>query len=289
MKSKLNTGLFLMILIIVGIIFIRYILKENTQETRALFSWKDSEVLESKELFDDMKKLKLNTVYQDFSGDLRKKDILKFLEKAKEREINVYFLAGDPRWAIEKNAESMRDIVDRVIEINKDVSQKQQIKGVFFDVEPYLLDEWNNKSRKSIMENLLKNMEVIYKEAHENNLEVIMCIPYFYDNFGLLDYVETLIKSNCDKVAIMNYYRGKEYENIKAEAILAGKYNKEIINIYELQAPGKHDLTDKNTYHEEGIDEVEKNFQQLKEKLSNQRVSIAFHECKALKEVMEDE
>jgi len=43
-KSKLNTGLFLMILIIVGIIFIRYILKENTQETRALFSWKDSEV-----------------------------------------------------------------------------------------------------------------------------------------------------------------------------------------------------------------------------------------------------
>ena len=87
MKSKLNTGLFLMILIIVGIIFIRYILKENTQETRALFSWKDSEVLESKELFDDMKKLKLNTVYQDFSGDLRKKRYSKVLRESK-RERN---------------------------------------------------------------------------------------------------------------------------------------------------------------------------------------------------------
>jgi sulfur relay (sulfurtransferase) DsrC/TusE family protein len=289
-KAKINNKLFIVILIIVSIILGKFIWQKNGQETRALFSWKDSEVLEGRrELFEVIKELKLNTVYQSFSKKLSKEEILRFLEEASNKNIDIYLLAGSPEWAVEEEAESMCYNIDKVIEINKGISRDKYIKGILFDVEPYLLEEWDKENSEKIMKDFVKNMEIAYKKAHDSGIEVIVCIPYFYDNFELSNYVKTLIRSACDKVAIMNYYQGKEYEHIQMEADIIKKYGKSLINIYELQPPGKYGLTDKNTYYEEGIESVEKNFKELKKSFHGQDISIAFHEYEALREVMEGE
>lgn len=288
-KAKINK-LFIISLIIVSIIFVGFIWSKSRRETRSLFSWKDSVVSEGyKELFKVMKKLKLNTVYQSFSKRLSKEDILRFLEEAAKNNIDVYLLSGDPKWAVEEEAESMCNNIDKVLEINKGVDKDKNIKGILYDVEPYLLEEWNKENRENIMKHFIKNMKIAYEKASDNDVEVIACIPYFYDNFELLSYVKTLVSSACDKVAIMNYYKGKEYEHIKMEADILKEYKKSLINIYELQPPGKYGLTDKNTYYEEGIEAVEKNFKQLKKYFHGQDISIAFHEYQSLKEVMERE
>ena len=289
-KAKTTNKLFIVILIIVSIILGNYVWQKNGQETRSLFSWKDSEVLEGRiELFEVMKKLKLNAVYQSFSKKLSKEDILKFLDEASNKNIDVYLLDGAPEWAVENKAESMCYSIDEVIEINKDISKDKHIKGILFDVEPYLLEEWDKGNSEKIMKDFVKNMEIAYKKAHDSGIEVIVCIPYFYDNFELSSYVETLISSSCDKVAIMNYYKGKEYEHIQMEADIIQKYEKSLINIYELQPPGKHGLIDKNTYYDEGIESVEENFKELKKSFRGQDISIAFHEYQALREVMDRE
>lgn len=288
LEGKINSKLFAIILMILSVMLGKFILQKDGQETRALFSWKDYVVLEGQtELFDVMRELKLNTVYQSFSKRNNKEDILAFLEEASNNKIDVYFLAGSPEWALEEEAESMCYNIDKIIEINKDISRDKHIKGILFDIEPYLLEEWNNENSEEIMKHFVKNMEIAYKKANDMGMEVIVCIPYFYDDFELSNYVENLISSACDKVAIMNYYQGKEYENIQMEVEIIKKYEKSLINIYELQPPGKYGLIDRNTYYEEGIEAVEKNFKELQKYFSGQDISIAFHEYEALKEVME--
>lgn len=260
--------------------------KEVVQGTRSLFSWKDSEVLEGRtQLFTTMKELKLNALYQEFSEELRQEDILDFLGEATKEKIDVYMLAGSPKWALEKDGESMCRQVQKALEINQAGGKEQDVKGILFDVEPYLLKEWDEQDHDKIMDSFVEGMKTAYKKAQDNDLKVILCIPYFYDNLGVPKHLEVLIESCCDSIAIMNYYQGKEYENIKGEAELAAKYGKKLINIYELQSPGKHGLKDKNTYYEEGIKAVEENFSVLQAAFDGQDIFIALHEYDALKEV----
>ena len=262
----------------------------NNIEPRSLFSWSDNEVLDgSKELFITMKNVNLNTLYQNFSGKLTIKNIELFLTEAKKQHIRVSLLDGDPKWALNEDGDQMIRTINRVIEINKELNKEIRIKSIIFDIEPYLLKEWDEKNREEIMNSFIKGIKAAYKIANNNNLEVIICIPYFYDNMGLNKQLEEIIESGSDGVAIMNYMKSKEVGNISTEVEFADKYEKKVINIYELQAPGQHGLKDKNTYYKDGIESVEKSFKVILEQFSGKDISIAFHEYKALKDVLERE
>lgn len=286
MNFKATNRLFITILICMGILLGGCSRQEAVQETRALFSWKDSEVLEGRtQLFATMKELKLNTLYQEFSKELQEENILDFLGEAAKEKIDVYLLAGSPEWALQEEGESMCRQVENILEINRAAGENQGVKGILFDVEPYLLKEWDKQGSQEIMDKFVKGMKVAYQRAQDSGLEVILCIPYFYDDLGVSKQLETLIESGCDSIAIMNYYQGKEYEHIKREAALSAEFGKNLISIYELQAPIKYGLKDKNSYYEEGIKAVEENFAALQAAFHGKDISIAFHEYEALKEV----
>ena len=136
------------------------------------------------------------------------------------------------------------------------------------------------------MDSFVAGMKTAYDRAKGYGLEVIVCMPYYFDSKGFERELETLIRSCCDKAAVMNYYRGKEIEHVETEAALAEKYNKELLSIYELKAPGTHGLTEKNTYYEEGLEAVEENFLQLKDAYPDQTIAMALHDFEALEEVL---
>ena len=48
--------------------------------------------------------------------------------------------------------------VDRVIEINQNLEKSNGIKSILFDVEPYILEEWNKNSDNSIMNSFVKGI-----------------------------------------------------------------------------------------------------------------------------------
>ena len=255
---------------------------------KSIFSWDKLSVLEPKEnLFDVMEKYEIKTIYQSFSSELPEKKISKFLESCSEYNYQVYYLCGEPEDALIQNAEKMIEDIDNAAVI-KEYDNNNVLKGILFDVEPYLLDEWEIKSDK-IIQQFADNLQIAYKNAKENKLEMIVCIPYYYDTNGFSDFLEKLIKDRCDGIAIMNYYQENEYEHIKEEVELTKKYNKTCINIYEFQPSGKHDLIDENTYYEEGIEKAEENFNVLRNKLDSNNLVLGFHEYKAIKGLMENE
>lgn len=290
MKNKLFKRLLIIFFIVFTIGRLLLLYNQNAVKTRALFSWKKDQVLQgSSELFKTMEILKINTLYQRFSSGLEKEDIERFLSKAQELDIKVSFLDGEPEWALEKNASHMIAAIDRVNEINEGLNEDEKIKSIIFDIEPYLLEEWNDESRKEIMDDFVTAAKVMYKRAKESDLEIILCIPYFYDNMSLSKQLEELIKDGSDSIAIMNYLKDKEVSNIKEEVELSDKYSKEVINIYELQAPGEYDLKEKNTYYNDGVKAVEENFKIIRKEFRGKKVSIAFHEYRALKELLDRE
>lgn len=272
------------------IIVLGFTLNKKDLEGRALFSWSSYEVTEGRtELFQTMEKLKLNALYQHFSTELQQEDIEQFLLDAADKEIKISLLTGDASWALDKEAENMIHTIERVVQINSNLDERERIKSIVFDVEPYLLEEWDEETSEEIMDNFVRGAKIAYNKANENELEVIVCIPYYYDKIGHSKQLEELIRLGSDSIAVMNYYKNKEANHIKEEVALADKYGKTVINIYELQAPGQYGLEDENTYYNDGVAAIEKNFTNIKEEYYGKDIIIAFHEYNALKEVLERE
>lgn len=286
MKSKFVSKL-LVVLLILSFPIIDLSYAEDNSETRSLFSWKSSEVIEGRgEMFQTMQEMNLNTVYQHFSSRLKQEDIEAYLLEAESKNIEVSFMDGSSKWALEKNAEHAIKSLERVIKINKNLHKSKGIKSIIFDIEPYTLKEWNTSTREEIMEKFVAGMKLTYNKAKANNIEVILCIPYYYDTVGLSVQLEELIEKGCDSVAIMNYYKKREAKHIEQEVEFAYKHGKKVINIYELKAPGTHGLVEKNTYYNDGILAVEKSFINIKRELPGKDISIAFHDYRAVKEVL---
>ncbi|SFN86546.1 hypothetical protein [Proteiniclasticum ruminis] len=257
----------------------------EVQGMRALFSWSSSNV-EDRTLLETMKKADLNTIFQSFSADNDKNSIA-FLEEAAAEKITVYALTGSPEWSLDKKGSSMVERVNRISALNEKAAESDRVQGVIMDVEPYLLDEFKG-NEKEIMESFILGLEAAYEKAKEHNLRFGVCIPYYYDHWDLQDELDKIAKAS-DFMLVMNYYRDQEIEHMSFEAGLARKYEKEIMTIYELQAPGKYGLTERNTYYGLGLAKVEQNFSKLQAYFGEQSVSMAYHEYNALKEALADE
>lgn len=119
---------------------------------KSIFSWDKLSVLEAKEnLFDVMEKYEIKTVYQSFSSELPKNKISKFLESCSEYNYQVYYLCGDPEDALDQDAEKMIGNINDAAAI-KEYDNNDVLKGILFDVEPYLLDEWEIQPDKTIQQ-----------------------------------------------------------------------------------------------------------------------------------------
>ncbi|MDE6313944.1 MAG: hypothetical protein K2M46_10085 [Lachnospiraceae bacterium] len=254
-----------------------------------LFSW-SSDVFQEREqqrLFDTMEKLEIQILYQSFSKELSQEQITSFLQQAYACDIQVYLLTGEPAWGLEDGGREMCQEIAYAQTINEAVIQGK-IQGIMMDTEPYLCEEWE-ENPKEIMESYVGNMKQAYQCAREAGFTFVACIPYYFDSWGYDDELADLIQTGCDEVAIMNYSKSEEAEHIRTEAELAAKGEKELIIIYELQAPGKHGLVENNTYYHQGIPGVLKSVESLSESYELKFSKYALHEYQAVREVLERE
>lgn len=162
------------------------------------------------------------------------------------------------------------------------------LQGIVLDIEPHTLKEFK-ENPKAVMTSFVKCLKVTYAFAKQKSLTVIVCLPYYYDTLGFTAELETIIRKAADEVAVMNYYRDKEIEHIQTEAKLCSRYGKPIHTIYELQPPGKHGLTDQNTYYNQGLQAVSKNFKKIQAVYTKQDIRHSFHEYRFFKELAERE
>jgi len=256
----------------------------------SIFSWEADYITEENEslVSDAMNTLSCKSIYQYIPEATPEALVLDYLVRRKEQNQNVFYLAGEAEWGIEPDARHMRETIETVGIWNKKAANGTGFAGIVWDIEPYLLDAWEDAT-KDCMEQFTNNCVDAYQAAQEQNLLIIVCIPNFYDRIALEEPLELLIQSGCDAIAVMNYDKTDETGQIAAEARLAAKHNKALIHITELQEPGYHHLTEKNTYYHDGFHAVEKSWDQLRQNYPDSRLGFSWHYLKPALELMDKE
>ncbi len=243
-----------------------------------MFSWHD-EVFEQKEqetLFRLMREHGLTELYQDIPHDTPVSQITDLLKACKARGIRLYLLIGEPEWALDSKATELRAEIQRAALIG--------CSGVMVDVEPGPTDEWK-EDRDGVMTTMTKAFLQGKAAAEQDGMEMIVCLSWYYDDYGYDAELERLVSEGCDALAIMNYNREDESGQIETEAALCREYKKALINIYELQEVGEYDLEEIHTYREVGLPTLRKNWNTLRQAFPDQELSVALHDYRALKEM----
>ena len=160
---------------------------------------------------------------------------------------NIYLLAGDTSWGV--------DDMQKVVEI----AEEKRADGVLFDIEGNYVT-------------LASNLSLL-----ESNLPIYVCMPFWLEE----ELQEQIIKE-VDGVVVMNYSKGNERLNIQKAIETAEKYGKVILTAYELQPVGEYGLEEYNTYNTDGLDAVEKNYE---EQFGGTDVGIAFHNLNMMREL----
>ena len=152
---------------------------------------------------------------------------------------NIYLLAGDSSW----RADDMQKVVEE--------AEKKRADGVLFDIEGDYVT-------------LASDLSFL-----DSSIPIYVCMPFWLEE----DAQEEIIQE-ADGVVVMNYSKGNERANLEEEMAMADQYDKAILTAYELQPVGEYGLQEYNTYNEDGLDAVEKNYN---EQFGGTDVGIAFH------------
>ncbi|MBC8569567.1 hypothetical protein [Zongyangia hominis] len=293
-KKWMWAVLAVLVIVIVGVGLFFYLRQEETppQSHYSLFSWDDEAVKadEREDFLSILSQMEIDTVYQALSSDqMESKDTETFLSDLSQKGIAVYYLAGDSAWGREKDGASVRAVIEQVAHYNKAAGKDRRFAGLMLDVEPYLLEEWKGASdedKEVLFTQYVDGMVEAYQAARKEKIPMLLCIPWFYEKYSEPQ-LGRLIAEGCDGVAIMNYRRSDEYGQIETEVELARKYEKQVVNIAELQKPGSHDLEDVNTYYNEGLDALRASWDVLERRFDYDRLSFSYHYYAPLKELLE--
>lgn len=254
------------ILILCSTILILSIKKQENR--RILYSWNlDSITKDFKKFQEITKNIGINTLYQDFTKEFLKAKDDTFLLEMQKKEIETYHLAGDPSWGEEDGFFKIKEEIDLVLAFNQSVENK--IKGIVLDIEPYA-SEKVEEFELLAFEKYVKEIEKTYRYTKENQLELILAIPYWLDHISL-ELLENLIK-NTDGISVMNYKKDKTMTNIKEEIEYAKKYQKKIDTIYEVEGTNKTTL--KN---------IEDDYKKIQQKNKMKDLNISFHHYQSMK------
>ncbi|MBR4760828.1 MAG: hypothetical protein IK078_11880 [Lachnospiraceae bacterium] len=226
----------------------------------ALFSWETSHL----DKISDLSCLEIRTIFQEVPPG-QEATVLGQLEG-----YQVYLLTGDPYMELAE----MKETIDR---------SEKGFAGVMFDIEPYGRQEWKQEGDNgALLQAFCEDLENAYSYAKEREVEMFLCIPYWYDDLGYESELERMIQ-NCDGFCVMNYWKGKEKEHIRDEYKLAGTYARKLWTAYEFGKADGVGILPQNTYAEEGIEAAFKNYRKVFQKTG---ISPAYHDLAAILQII---
>ncbi len=253
----------------------------DPKHPRSLWVWKIDPVTNLKarqDMFDLCLKTAIRKCYVYFGDfdqdeDPRYTKLLEeFLEESHAKDIHIEVLTGNPTWCLKENHHFAYDWMKSFLEYNKNRPPEQHINGCSFDVEPYLAGEWNTRRdevKKEYIDLLIKLRNLIdgYEDQH---FELGGAIPFFYEGEG--DFEETMLQY-FDYAALMVYYDSpnKVIELSKYHIDLATKTHKQMfIGVETQDLITMNQGPRKNTFYEEGWEEMEQAIVKIEEAFQGQ-------------------
>lgn len=230
------------------------------------------------------RELKITSVYLCFdplNWTDKIEDTKTFIKEMNTLGISVLALNGDPSWAYNANVVK-QVLIDNVVKYNKNAQEDEKIIGVVLDIEPAGTSKWQENELEALKE-YVKTQKEIYNYTKQQDLMVIQCIPYWFDDVGL-EQLEDLIKNACHGISVMNYWKDSTVELIRNEMQFAKKYNKYIDSICEFGKPNG-DVTDSITFYNDGIEAAKENWKQIDEEYNYFKLGMAYHDYGAINEI----
>lgn len=246
-------------------------------ENRVLLSFIPDRFSErQQDIVDLMNKYKLNTLYQALDLD----DIDSIKKFQESYNVNLYVTNGTGHWS----RSIVKDYINKISSVNEVLDR--DIKGFVFYTNTFNpeLNETLEESTQSWIDFYIDVLKEAKAAAEGTGLEIVACISGKIDDYGYSDRLDTIME-NCDRV-IVKCEKGNELDAIKTEYLIAEKYNKDIIEMFDVQGVPEDEIlkerllyTIYDSYHDEGIEEMLSVYSNLLNEYENLGFAISCFDC----------
>ncbi|KRG45156.1 hypothetical protein ARC78_02920 [Stenotrophomonas pictorum JCM 9942] len=219
-----------------------------------------------------------------------------FIERMHGKKMKVYALLGS--WylstqnyvlpAYRKEAEAM---FRRVVEYNASVPEAARFDGANLDIEPHILDEWNDDTRADLLVGFLDMSAAVMRIKQESGATLMVgpAIPFWLDGIevewnGRHRPVSEHTINIYDYVALMDYRdkaegRDSILSHAASEIAYANEVGKKVVIGLEVSS---NDIN-KVTFHEEGPKVFEQEVRKVERALRNEPsfAGFAIHHYRA--------
>lgn len=201
-----------------------------TQASRAVWTWEEPSyaMLDSPQAADEAlaflqrKKIDVVYLYADAFGDrnpvVRQSWLYRdFIRAAHACGIQVYALLGSwylhtERYVLPRHHRKAKAMLQRVLDYNAAAAPDARFDGVNYDIEPHLLDEWEDATRPRLLRGFL-DMSAAMMEAKRKSgqtLPIGPAMPFWWDGIelewrGVRKLVSEHVIDLTDYVALMDY------------------------------------------------------------------------------------
>ena len=124
----------------------------------------------------------LNQVYLQINADVPSATYSAFILDAHQAGIGVTALDGNPSWALAADQSTLLSRIQWVAQYNASVPAVSQFHAIQFDIEPYLLSQWNTNNA-SVIAQWTTNITTAVQAAHGAGLQLMVTVPFWLDQF----------------------------------------------------------------------------------------------------------
>jgi len=229
----------------------------------------------------------VTAIYLQMNRDIAPNVYADFIRSAKKKQIRVEALAGRPDWAFKSNQDQIKTFISWTLQYNASVGLEERFDGLHFDIEPYLLAEWETKNKK-ILEEWIHNLRFMEQETRGSGLKITLDVPYWLHNVKVPDTEYSFsawLLEKFDCLVIMDYRNhalGKNGIVDNAHAMLreASALNKQAIVAVET---AKSSEGDRVSFYSKSVDFMEQELQTAHQELSQYTsyAGMAIHDYKS--------
>jgi len=229
----------------------------------------------------------VTAIYLQFNRDVALNAYADFIRSANEKGIRVEALAGRPDWARKSNQDQIKTFIAWTLQYNESAELEERFDGLHFDIEPYLLSEWN-ANNKIILEEWIHNLRMIEQETSGSGLKITLDVPFWLPNLKVPDTEYSFSAWLLDKfdcLVIMdyrNYALGKNgiVDNAHAMVREASARNKQAIVAVETAKSSEGDHV---SFYSKSVDFMKHELQTAHQELSRYAgyAGMAIHDYKS--------
>lgn len=181
-RTKYRGKSLLLLLGVVPLVSLFLVLRPpSTSEPKATWLWNTELIkIHGEDIISFAKSQGVKVIFLHISQKVDHEEYKKFNSLASSSKMKVHALSGKPEWALREHRHEGDAFLLWVKAYNDGAQPKERFSGIQYDVEPYLLKNWE-KDKVSIVEQWMEGMRVWVEYGQLANLEIGAAVPFWLD------------------------------------------------------------------------------------------------------------